>query len=118
MKPSAEGAAFAALAAGDAAGALAAARRSQAPTAYLRYLCGSARWDRRELHGALAEYEDALRLQPAVELAGKLGQQIAALREDLAPHAAAEAAGVRNGWLAAGVVLLGLCGAVLARRLG
>lgn len=117
---SAEGAAYAALRGDDPASALAAAVRSREPTAYLRLLCGAARWHLRELRGAEAEFADGLARAPDAELAASLQGQLAAVREELAPRLRAAAVARRNGWLAlvAGAAALLALGACLWPRLG
>jgi spermidine synthase len=76
---------------------LAAAARSRAPTAYLRELCGDARWfGRRELRSAAAEYAAAMVLGPDGDAVPRLQQKQADLRTDLEALAAAEAAARRN----------------------
>src|SRR5262249_41309548 len=115
---SAEGAAAAALLAGDATAALAAVQRSSAPTAYLRLLSGDARWRRRQLHGALAEYGDGLALAPAPEHAAVLQQRRTLLLDELRPYDDAAQATGRNGWLAAAAVLALLAAGWWAGRRG
>jgi len=97
----AEAEAFAAFSRGDALETLAAARRSRSATPYLRYLCGTARWTLRELHGAAAEYEAAIALGPDPQLAATVRRQLEELEGELQPIAAAEGIARRNGWLAA-----------------
>jgi spermidine synthase len=112
----AEAAAHAALQAGDPEAALAAAQQSRSATAYLRWLCGDARWRLRQLHGAKAEYAAGLAGEPG-DLAATLQQRLQALADDLAPHAEAERLAGRNAWWAATAILLlvaaaaSLCGA-------
>ncbi len=114
----AEAAAHQALRGQDPVAVIAAVRSSRADTAYLRLLCGDARWHLRQLHGAAAEYERALELQPGDELAAMLRARRQDLAQDLTSHTAAESAAVRNGWLAL-LACLGLLGlAIGAIRAG
>lgn len=103
----AEAAAYRALQAQDLQGVLAAVAASREATAYLRLLCGDARWQLRDLRGAADEYRAALLLRP-----GHGQRDLAKRQQDLAVEletaSAAEAAATRNGWLAAGAVIAGL----------
>ncbi len=108
----AEATAFAAFERHDAAATLSAAQRSRLATPYLRYLCGSARWQQRRLDAAAAEYRAALTLDPAPELAQSLRQLLDNLATEATPVAAAVQVGVRNGWLAAAAI--GLLAALAA----
>ncbi|MEQ1634636.1 MAG: fused MFS/spermidine synthase, partial [Planctomycetota bacterium] len=76
---SAEAAAYAAFARGDARATLEAAAVSRRETAYLRYLCGAARWSLRELDTAALEFGAARKLSPTAELDTLLGSQLAEL---------------------------------------
>lgn len=112
----AEAAAYAAYARGDSEGALAAARRSRAATAYLHLLCGKARWLRRELAGALADHRAAVALDAGGALAEELDAGVRLLGEELAPVSLARQMAARNGWLgAAGAALAVLFAAGLYR---
>jgi len=110
----AEAAAYAAFARGDADATLAAAQRSRAATAYLRYLCGAARWLRRELHGAAADYRAGLALAPEPGLQTTLQAGLDALLAELEPVDRAAAVASRSGVLAMAVaaVLLAVAAAV------
>jgi hypothetical protein len=115
----AEAAVHAARAAGDFAGALRAAARSREPTAYLRLLCGDARWSRLELHGAAAEYAAGLALDAAPEVAAQLRDRAARIATELRPYDEAAAAGTRSALLgAAAVAALVLASAFAARLRG
>ena len=116
-RESAEAAAYAALAAGSPGQALAAARRSRQPSAYLRYLCGSARWSLRQLRGARAEYQAGLALQPDSDLAARLHRQLGFLEAELAPRRQAEQVAGRNGWLALVAAVFGTLAVLLTRRI-
>lgn len=107
----AEAQAHAALASQDPLQVLAVARSSAGASAYLRLLCGDARWILRRLHGAESEYLAALAMQPEAALRDVLQGRLDRLRRELVSHARAEQIGRRNGWLA---WLAGAIGAVVA----
>jgi hypothetical protein len=112
----AEAAAYAASKAQDGAAMLAAAARSREATAFLRLLCGDARWRRRELHGAAAEYAAGETLTPAPEIDGQLRERSAALADELRKYDAASAAAARSGVLAAAAVAAFLLATAFAAR--
>lgn len=87
---------------------LAAARRSSSASAYLRLLVGDARWQLRELHGAMAEYAAGIELGGDASILAQLRQRQTDLATELQPHAAAELIGARNGWMGIGCLTL-LC---------
>ncbi|MEC7584533.1 MAG: fused MFS/spermidine synthase [Planctomycetota bacterium] len=113
---SAEGVAYTALAAGNPAEALAAAQQSREPTAYLRYLAGSARWSLRQLRGAQAEYRAGLALQPDEKLRASLERQLQGLATELDPRLHAAEVADRNRWLALLLAALGALALWLGTR--
>jgi spermidine synthase len=108
-----EALAHAALQAQDLDAVLAAVASSREPSAYLRLLCGDARWHLRDLRGAAAEYGAAEALAPAPELQQALSQRIRDLAAETSALDAAEATAARNGWLAAAAAMAALLLAAL-----
>jgi hypothetical protein len=108
----AESRAYEAFARGDAAGVLGAVEQSRAPSAYLRYLSGGARWQQRQLRAAMAEYDAALGLRPSTDLAATIQAQRQALQQELAPALAADEA-ARHSVLWAAVAAAALIAAFL-----
>lgn len=91
-------------------GVLAAAAGSSAPSAYLRELCGNARWSLRELRSARSEYEAALALPLDADAERRIRANIGFLDEEIRSVDAAAAASSRNLLLALGTLLvLTLC---------
>jgi len=92
---------------------------SAGATPFLRELAGDARWALRHLRAAGAEYEAALAASHDATARQRIEQNLAFVREDLQRVAAAEACGVRNGWLlTASLLLVGLLGAAWLRSAG
>ncbi len=110
-----------ALAQGDPETALAVVADAEQETARLRYLAGDARWWLRDLAGARAEYEAALRLTSDEELRSLLTGRRIGVGEELAGSERATAVAQRNGTVAifaflpwvvlVGILLLRLRGA-------
>lgn len=101
----------------DWVGVIAAVRSSKAPTSYLRWLAGNARWSMRELGAAAAEYRAAIALTEDPAQRESLELQLATLADERAPNEGAAAIAARNGWLAAAVVLLALVGVAMLYRM-
>jgi hypothetical protein len=86
---------------------LAAAGNSSSASAYLHLLCGDARWQLRQLHGAVADYEAGLATANCdAQTAQQLRLRLTSVREDLGPQVHAVRIGQRNGWLAGTALLL------------
>ncbi|MGA0868830.1 MAG: fused MFS/spermidine synthase [Planctomycetota bacterium] len=97
---------YAASAEGAPEQVLALAQSARTASAYLRFAVGDARWRLHDVAGAVLEYEDALRLGADPSLRGALEQRVGQARSELEAARGAEAAGLRNGMLAA---CAGLC---------
>ena len=109
---STEASAYAAFRRGDARSTIAAAERSRGDSAYLRYLCGVARWSLRELESADLEFEAAMRLSPKEQLLALLVSQRAELERQLQPIRRASSVARRNGWVAVAAASVGLLAAL------
>ncbi|GAB4150027.1 MAG: hypothetical protein Fur0037_18450 [Planctomycetota bacterium] len=112
----AEARAYAALVDRDAAGVLAIASQAETQSPYLRLLCGDARWSRRELLAARAEYLAGRSLAAGSEYEARIAQRLLDLDADLAPVLRARAIARRDGWLALSVLASGAALAVLSAR--
>jgi spermidine synthase len=87
---------------------LAAVASSRNETASLREFAGDARWSLRQLRSARAEYEAATAATSDPVVGERLRGKRASVAQDLAPIACAEEVAERNGWLQAGLWLVGL----------
>lgn len=97
-------------------GVLAAAARSAEPSAYLRELCGNARWSLRELHAARLEYESTLALSLGEDAERRVRGNLEALAAEIRTSEGAAATANRNLWIAcAALALLGAGGLALLR---
>ena len=83
----------------------------------LRQYAGDARWNRRELHSAVLEYQRGLQANPDAQITATLKSRIEGARRELQPIESAEAAASRNGWLAVVMTLIAAALAVGFRRI-
>lgn len=97
-------------------GVLEAAAQVREPSAYLRELCGNARWSLRELRSARSEYEAALTLPIDPDAGRRIRANIEFLEEEIRVADAAMAAARRNLMVAVGVLLVLGLGALVAIR--
>jgi len=95
---------------------LAAVRESRAESAFLRRMAGDARWYMRQLHSAVAEYEQGLTAASEPEMQQSLQARLEAAEAERLPTLHAEQAASRNGWLALAAVGLLAIGALFVRR--
>ncbi|MFO1078836.1 MAG: fused MFS/spermidine synthase [Planctomycetota bacterium] len=113
----AELAAYEAARSGDWTGVLAAVAGASTQSAFLREIAGDARWQRRELEAAAAEYHLGIGLAGADPAKERIAEKLALLAEEQKPLAAALAASRRNGWLALAVGVVGAAVGLLLYRM-
>lgn len=102
----------------DWGGVLAAVAQSQRATAFLRQVAGDARWEQRQLHSAIAEYEAGLLLQPEPRLEQALRDKLRQVQELVVPIDLAATTAARNSWLqAAAITMFVLLVGLLRRQL-